>query len=216
MPHIHSKSSRPATAALVLVLASVVLAACGGSSSTSTTTTAATSTSASATTPTTGSASKGRSPAGRFLALRECLKKNGITLPKRTPGQGPSPGAGGFLGGASGPALPKGVTKAQYEAVLKKCGGGLARGGFGGIKSRFSTPEAKKALAKFSACMRENGIKLGEPNTSGKGAIFNTKGINTATAQFATAETKCRSNLRGAFGARPGAGSGEAPPSATG
>ncbi|MGD0455603.1 MAG: hypothetical protein ABSB69_18615 [Solirubrobacteraceae bacterium] len=214
MPHIHSKSSRPATAALVLVLASLVLAACGGSSSTTKTTTAATS--ASATTPTTGTTSKGRFPAGRFLALRECLKKNGITLPSRTPGQAPSPGAGGLLGGANGPALPKGVTKAQYEAVLKKCGGGLRRGGFGGVKSRLSTPEAKKALAKFAACMRENGIKIGEPNTSGKGAIFNTKGINTTTAQFATAETKCRSNLRGAFGARPGAGSGESPPSSTG
>jgi hypothetical protein len=212
MPHIHSKSksSRPATAALVLVLASLVLAACGGSSSTTTTT------SASATTPTTGTTSKGRFPAGRFLALRECLKKNGITLPSRTPGQRPSPGTGGFLGGGSGPVLPKGVTKAQYEAVLKKCGGGLSRGGFGGLKSRFSNPEAKAALAKFAACMRENGIKIGEPNTSGKGAIFNTKGINTASAQFATAETKCRSNLRGAFGARPGAGSGESPPSSTG
>jgi hypothetical protein len=56
--------------------------------------------------------------------------------------------------------------------------------------------------------MRESGIKIGEPNTSGKGAIFNTKGINTTTAAFASAETKCRSDLRGAFGASPGAGAG--------
>jgi hypothetical protein len=212
MSHIHSNSSRPATAALALVLASLALAACGGSSSTSTTT--ATSASATGTNPAT---TKGRLlGASRFAALRECLKKNGITLPQRPTGERPSPGAGGLLGAGSGPVLPKGVSKTQYEAILKKCGGGSARGGFRGGSSHFNTPEAKKALAKFASCMREGGIKIGEPNTSGKGPIFDTKGINTASAQFATAEHKCGSDLRAAFGARPGAGAGGAPPGAGG
>jgi cytochrome c556 len=143
--------------------------------------------------------------------VRECLKKEGITLPTRKPGQ--RPGAGGFLGGGGGPALPAGVSKAKYEAALKKCGGNFAgRGGFAGGASRFDSPEAKKALAKFAACLRENGVKVGEPNTSGKGAIFNTTGIDTKSAQFTAAETKCRGDLRGAFGARPGAGGAGAPP----
>ena len=39
---------------------------------------------------------------GRFAAVRECLQKNGITLPQRTPGQRRPPGAaGGFLGGGA-------------------------------------------------------------------------------------------------------------------
>jgi len=202
MPHIHS--SRPVIAVLLLALASLALAACGGSSSTSSSTTATSSASASATTPTTGG--RAGAPGGRFAAIRECLKKNGITLPTRKPGQ--APGAGGFLGGA-GPALPKGVTKAQYEAAIKKCGGfprgGLPSGrGFRG----FSTPAAKQALTRFAACLRSNGVDVPEPNTSGKGPIFDTKGIDTAGAKFKAAETKCRSALLGAFRARPGANGG--------
>jgi hypothetical protein len=214
MPHIHSNSSKPVTAVLVLVLASLALAACGGSSSTSSTTTT---TSASATTPSTG----GRPGAGggRFAAIRECLKKNGITLPTRKPGQ--APGAGGFLGGGGGFALPKGVTKAQYEAAFKKCGGfprGGFRGGAGGFRGGagvFKTAAGKQALAKFAACMRSNGINVPEPNTSGNGPVFNDKGIDTASAKFKEAEAKCRSALLGAFRAHPGAG-GAAPGAAPG
>jgi hypothetical protein len=205
MPQLSDRRKRTPTAVAVvlLALASVLLAACGGSSNSSSSTT---STSAAATTPTTSVPGKpGAADPGRFLALRECLKKNGITLPQRKPGQGP--GAGGF---GSGPTLPAGVSRAQYEAILKKCGGGFARGrgNLGKLGARLDTPEAKKALSKFAACMRENGIKIGEPNTSGKGSIFNTKGISTNTAAFAAAETKCRSDLRGAFGGSPGAGAG--------
>jgi hypothetical protein len=206
MPQLSNRRKRTPTAVAVvlLALASVLLAACGGSSTSSSSTT---STSAAATTPTTSAPGKlpGAANPGRFLALRECLKKNGITLPQRTPGQGPGAGGPG-----SGPTLPAGVSRAQYEAILKKCGGGFAggRGKLGKLGARFSSPEAKKALTKFAACMRENGIKIGEPNTSGKGSIFNTKGISTNTAAFAAAETKCRSDLRGAFGGSPGAGAG--------
>jgi hypothetical protein len=214
MPHIHSKSSRPATAAVVLVIAGLALAACGGSSSTSGTT----ATSASSTAPgsSTSATTKGGFPgAGRFAALRECLKKNGISLPGRTPGKRPGGSVGGLLGGGAGPVLPKGVSRAQYEAILKKCGGGFARR-FGAGTARFNSPEAKKALVKFAACMRANGVKVGEPNTSGKGSIFDTKGIDTASTQFTTAERKCQSYLHAAFGGRPGAGGPGAGPGATG
>jgi hypothetical protein len=147
--------------------------------------------------------------------LRECLKKNGISLPGRTPGKRPGAGTGGLLGGGAGPALPKGVSRAQYESILKKCGGGSA-GRFGAGRARFNSPEAKKALVKFAACMRANGIKVGEPNTSGKGAIFDTKGIDTASTQFTTAERKCQSYLQAAFGGRPGTGGPGTAPGAAG
>jgi hypothetical protein len=218
MPHMTSRP-RPtftAAAAVFAILASLLLAACGGSTSTATTTTARTAgavTSASTTptttsTPTTSTSttSKGTTPAGpgRFAALRECLQKNGITLPKRTPGQ--APGAGGFLGG--GPTLPAGVSRAQYEAAIKKCGGlpRFPRGGFRGPRIKFNSPAIKAALVKFAACLRANGVNAPEPNTSGTGPIFNTKGLNTSSATFRTAESKCRSDLVGAFRARPGSG----------
>ncbi|HEY3866419.1 MAG TPA: hypothetical protein VGL54_10090 [Solirubrobacteraceae bacterium] len=220
MPHSQVDRRKPATAGLALLallLVSLGLAACGSSSSSSSTITKSASTGA------TGAGSKG---AGRFAAVRECLQKEGITLPKRTPGQKRPPGgAGGFLGGGAGggtggPQLPKGVTRAQYEAALKKCAGGnsFGRGG----TARFDSPAFKTALAKFATCMRQNGVNVPAPNTSGKGPVFDTKGIDTSSAQFKTAEAKCQSDLSGAFRRGPGAAgapgadgapSGAAPPS---
>ena len=204
MPHSHVNRRKPTTVALALLallLVSLGLAACGSSSSSSSSTTATTSAS-------TGAGAKGPN-AGRFAALRECLQKEGITLPKRTPGQKRPPGgAGGFLGaggagGAGGPQLPKGVTRAQYEAALKKCGGSsFSRGG----ATRFDSPVFKAALAKFATCMRQNGVNVPAPNTSGKGPVFDTKGIDTSSTQFKTAEAKCQSDLSGAFRRGPGAG----------
>jgi hypothetical protein len=203
MPQINRTSSKLALAVLVLALVSVALAACGSSSKSSSSTTAK----ASASTSTAGGTKGAR---GRFTELRECLQKNGVTLPKFTPGKRPSPGSGGFLGGsggAGGPQLPKGMTRAQYEAALKKCGGDFGRGGgFRGLGSRFSSPAVKEALNKFAACMRENGVNVPTPNTSGKGPVFNTKGLDTSSAKFREAESKCRGDLQGAFRARPGSG----------
>ncbi len=179
-----ARATTTSSAALAVLLASIGLAACGSSSSTTTTT---------ATAPATSSATgPAGARTGRFQALRECLQKNGITLPKRAPGQRPG---GGFLGGGAGtPPLPSGVTRAQYEAAVKKCGGGAFVGGGGRIRS----PAFKQALATFVTCMRENGITLPPPNTSG-GPIFNTKGLHVTSPQFKAAEAKCRSTLGTAF-----------------
>jgi hypothetical protein len=192
----------------LLLTASLALAACGSSSSSS-----STSTNRASTSPAAGAAS------GRFSALRECLKKAGIELPQRKPGQG-----GGFLGTpGSGQTLPKGVTEEQLRAALKKCGGGF--GGQGGFRTRLSSPAYKKALASFAKCMAQNGVTLPTPNTTGKGPVFDTGKVNTKTAQFKAADQRCASLLRfarpgGAAGAGapgggaapPGTAAGEAPP----
>ncbi len=91
MSHTDSIRRKPAAAAatvLVLLLACLGLAACGGSSSSSSTSaTAAASTS-------TATGAKGPN-AGRFAAMRECLQKNGVTLPAFKPGQHGQPQARG-------------------------------------------------------------------------------------------------------------------------
>ena len=223
MSHTDSIRRKPAAAAatvLVLLLACLGLAACGGSSSSSSGTTATTSAS-------TGTGAKGAN-AGRFAAVRECLQKNGVTLPAFKPGQhgqpqarGPFGGGAGAAGSAGGPQLPKGVTRAQYEAALKKCGAGKFSGRSGG-GARFKSPAFQAALAKFATCMRENGVNVPAPNTSGNGPVFDTKGIDTTSAKFKAAEAKCQSDLSGAFRRGPGAGGspnasgappGAAPPS---
>jgi hypothetical protein len=219
MPHANIPSRKPAVAAaLILLLGCLGLAACGGSSSTTSTGANAASTGNASSTPSTNrtgtSAAPGAPGTGRFAALGKCLQKNGITLPKRTAGARPG---GGFLpgsGAGNGPRLPGGATRAQYEAALKKCGGSGHFFGGGGAR-RFDSPVFKTALAKYGECLRQNGIKVPPPNTSGNGPIFDTKGIDTSSAQFRSASTKCRSALAGVFrhpaAGTPGPGPGGAP-----
>jgi hypothetical protein len=194
------KRIRPLLALCVLG-ACVALAACGSSGSSSTSARKSSST----------SANKAGAPnSSRFTALRSCLQKQGITLPSPPSGatrQPGGPGAGAPGGGASGFQLPKGVTQTQYQAALKKCGAGnLPRGRAGA----FNSASARAGLAKYAACLRQNGINVPAPNTSGKGPVFDTKGIDTSSSKFKAAEKKCQSELKGIF---PGGAPGSAPPS---
>jgi hypothetical protein len=210
MPQAISNRRRSAAAAvLIAVLASLVLAACGSSSNSSSSSSTTSTVNTSASTLAAGQAAA-RSVLGRLTAIRACLKKNGVTLPERKPGQRPP---GGLLGGGGPPAIPKGMSRAQYDAVLKKCGAGFARSFNGG--ARIKSPAVKQALAKFAACMRSSGVSVPTPDTSGNGPIFNTKGLNTSSPQFRAAEAKCRSDLQGAFRASPG-GAPHGSPSTTG
>jgi hypothetical protein len=197
---------------LALALACLGLAACGGSSNTTKSATSAASTTAA-----------GGQLRGRFTALRSCLAKAGITLPQRALGAGaPGGQAGGTPGGAGGPGggaqrsqprpgggffgggggrglrLPNGVTRAKLQAALMKCGGSALRRPF------FNSANLRATVTKFAACMRQNGVKLPTPNTSGNGPVFNNKGLNTAAAQFMAATAKCRPLLTGSFGGRGG------------
>jgi hypothetical protein len=137
--------------------------------------------------------------------MRECLKKNGVELPQPKAGE-----RGGFLRGGT---LPKGTTRAKLQSALSKCGGGRAAGA-----PRFGTRDRaglQKAFAKFATCMRSNGVNVPTPNTSGKGPIFSTKGLNTQSSQFKSATKKCRPVLSSAFprrGAAPGQPGAGGPP----
>jgi hypothetical protein len=165
---------------LAVALVSLTLAACGGSSSTATSTSPQAS--ASSTTSTTGAA---RSGPARFAALRECLRKNGVPLTPRKPGQSAGP------------------TRAQFEAAFKKCRGlvGPALPSQGGALR--SSPAVKQAYARFALCMREHGVKLPPASASANGPILNTKGLKTTSATFKSAFAKCRGALLGAIHIHP-------------
>ena len=99
----------------------LLLAACGSSASGAGTVAQSTG----------GRPSTGPGPGSAGQAtLAACMKKEGITLsapsagaaPTGTPGAG-APGAGGA------PKLPAGVTQAQFQAAMKKCGGSFGRPG---------------------------------------------------------------------------------------
>jgi hypothetical protein len=191
MSHIFGKRHLTATL-LPLLLASLVLAACGSSSKNST---SSTSTNAAATGTTNGAPNASTARAGRISAFRECMQKNGVTPPK--------PGSAGTFGGllyGRGRPLPKGVSRAQYEAALKKCASSLPH------RAPFSRQAGRQMFVQFAACMRQNGINLPTPKT-GKGPVFDTKGINTTSPQFRAAFVKCRTALRSVLGlGRPGTG----------
>jgi hypothetical protein len=199
-----SHRTRPLTAVALIVLAALLLVACGGSSTSST----ASSTTSSATTKAGGNA-----PGGRFTALRECLKKEGITLPQRVPGKtgqgAPPPGSAAPFAGQGPRQVPPGVSRAKFEAAMKKCGGGSTTAGGAGATGRLHNPTFTKALTAFATCMRQNGVNVPSPNTSGKGPIFSTKGLDTGSAKFRTAQQKCSSLLNvarpGGQGGPPGA-----------
>jgi hypothetical protein len=205
-PRRHRLHRLIATFAIASV-AAVVLAACGSSSS---------ATNSASTTQSSTSRSN------RFASLRACLQKEGINLGSASPG-GQS-GSGGPPGAGGGFKLPEGVSQSKFHQALKKCGGGFPGGGRRG----FNSTTGRAAFTKYAACMRENGVNLPAPNTSGTGPIFNTKGIDTSSAAFKSAQQKCQGNLKGAFGAGgrpPGGGeggppggppSGEAPPASEG
>lgn len=184
---------RPAIALLTIPAAALTLAACGGSGGRSSSTTASTTKDASA-------------RSSRFASLRTCLQKEGINLPSGGAGQ---PGSGGApSGGGGGFKLPDGVSRTKFEEAIKKCGGG----GFpSGGRPGFSSASSKAALTKYAECMRENGVNLPTPNTSGKGPVFNTKGINTSSETFKAAQKKCQSDLKGAFGGGGSPGGGSPP-----
>jgi hypothetical protein len=211
MPTYPSPLAQPAKrhrfrslAALSVLGACLVLTACGssgGGSSSATATSSATSNKG------------GGSGSNRFAALRSCLQKQGITLPSPPSGttrQPGGPGAGAPGGGPRGLQLPNGVSQAQLQAALKKCGAG----GFGGRAAGFNSASARAALAKYAACLRQNAINVPAPNTSGNGPVFNTKGIDTSSSKFKAAQSKCQSDLKGAF--PRGSGGGGTPPGAVG
>ena len=110
-------------------------------------------------------------------------------------------------GGSTGPgATGPGATRpgATGPAGTRPGGGGhFLRSGPAGVNN----PIFKQALAKFAECLRQNGVNVPVPNTSGKGPVFSTKGLNTSSPQFRAATVKCRGALIGAFrrptGAKP-------------
>lgn len=210
-PSQRRRLRRLVTAVAIASGAVVVLASCGSSGK-------STSSSASKSASTTQRGSR----ANAFASLRACLQKEGISLPSAPAGGGPA--SGGPPGPGGGFKLPQGVSQSKFREAIKKCGGG----GFPGRTRRgFNSSTARAALTRYASCMRENGVSLPTPNTSGKGPVFNTKGIDTSSTAFKNAQQKCQGALKGAFGAGrpPGGGeggppigppSGEAPPAGEG
>jgi hypothetical protein len=119
------------------------------------------------------------------------------------------------LAGVAGSSGASSSTPASTPTVTPSPSPSSHGGNFGAAgalngKHTFSSPRFRQALTKFAACLRQNGVNLPAPNTSGKGPVFPTKGINPSSPQFKAAEIKCRSVLRAGLESRPGPGAAAA------
>ncbi len=67
--------------------------------------------------------------------------------------------------------------------------------------SSVSKPQTafRNALVSFADCLRQNGVKIPAPDTSGKGPVFATKGLNPNAPQYKAALAKCRGVLASAL-----------------
>jgi hypothetical protein len=183
---------------IALLAATVALTACGGSSG--------------------GSAAASTTGSGNRAAISACLKKQGVSLPRRNPGNGGPPGTGtgpgaapgtgngpppglGLGGGGAGSSNPN---RGKVQAALRKCGINFQRRG-GGFRA--NNPAFRQALAKFTACVRKNGYNLPAPNTSGNGPVFSQSQVNRNDPKFIAASKKCQSLLpQRSTNGPPGAG----------
>lgn len=139
-----------------------------------------------------GSKAASEAAAAKGRALAACLRKNGIPIGERK----------------------SGASQAQLQAALKQCGLGSvhlpsAKGGRTPLLGSIHVPvaphppaitpinsaQARQAASAFAACMRENGVNLPAPSSSGQAPLIDTKGIDTHSAQFRAAESKCLGRL---------------------
>jgi hypothetical protein len=161
-----------------------LLAGCGGSSSPS-------SAASATTTPTT---TKGSSSAQQS-AFRECLSKQGVTLPAGLGNGGPGgngappeggPPAGDTPGGPPG-SLPAGGGE-KFQKALQACGNLAPAGGngFGGNRN----PEALKA---YTSCLSDHGVAV-PTSTSGSTPARpgGELGALRSDPKFAAANKVCR------------------------
>jgi hypothetical protein len=164
------------TAVWLSLLAALALAACGGSSSKTTGTAA--STKPQATTPgataTTQTGAK-HAESAAAVAYRKCLEAHGAGLPRLVPGPGGSIALGHLK-------PPKGVSQGTYNAAVKACGGSVG-----------GTTAVTKAITRFIACMRANGVNVPAPG-KGKGLLSYLGDVKNP--KFSPALKKCAALLR--------------------
>ncbi len=125
--------------------------------------------------------------AEKVNALRTCLKKNGATLPRSESGSSPN------VRVRSGDKL---------QSARKKCGESPLPLGANETTSA-TTTVSHPNVAKFTACMRANGVRLGTTGTSEAGGPLSARGINSRSATFKVAEAKCIHELTPAQSQKP-------------
>ena len=112
-----------------------------------------------------GGEANGTPAVNGFQAYRECLARNGVTLPSFGPGDGGFPGSGpppsGFPSGRPGPGgfgglggqPPEGVDQATWEKAMQTCASVRPSGGPGGGFDN-------AAFTAYRNCLADHGVTV--------------------------------------------------------
>jgi hypothetical protein len=119
-------------------------------------------------------------------------------------------------GSSSSPKSASVATTAATSTATTTTNGGVSPGGKTGQHSappagkgaiRPNSPQVKvfqQAVVRYYECLRQHGVKIPAPNTSGKGLLESLKGVNTSSPQFHEAQKACTPAIRAALrGLRP-------------
>jgi hypothetical protein len=110
------------------------------------------------------------------LAFAECMRAHGVAV------EDPKPGKSLVIGDTDDPATKK---------ALSACNGKL--GDAGQELSAEEGEEFKEGWLAFAACMRKEGIDMGDPTFLGPGKVhLDIKGINTGSPAFEAAAEACK------------------------
>lgn len=104
-------------------------------------------------------------PEEAALAFAECMRDHGIDMPD------PEIDANGNMRVTIGGGGPGEIDRETMDAAQEACRELLPGGGFGGPGGRELTPEDQERILAFTACMREHGIDIPDPQF-GEGGGF--------------------------------------------
>ncbi|WP_129841597.1 hypothetical protein [Streptomyces sp. RFCAC02] len=140
-------------------------------------------------------AGEGNTQQQAILDWYACMRDNGVDMPDPDPGEMMI-------------QLPEGSRgDPEVQAAVQACQDTLPNGGPGGGGGRTLTEEQIASLQAFTECMRENGIDMPDPDSTGRLGI--PEGADPQGTEFQTAMAECQPLAAGApmlFGGGPGSG----------
>jgi len=126
-------------------------------------------------------------PAEFFEHLNSCLKRHGIANPEASARDADAERMIPALLGTGGIPVPRGVTKPQYEAALRRCGMTNVHVG----RVAITNPLVRRNILSVRACLANNGFTLPAANFPGPGPVLDTSGIDVGSARWVAAAMGC-------------------------
>src|SRR5829696_3835728 len=148
-------------------------------------------------------------PEAAMDAFVSCMREHGVDLQIARAGSD-SGGKTSVNGSEQGPKKGEGTdqSKEKFEAANKACAGLLPKGGQNGPGGKLD-PAIEQKLLDFSACMREHGIDMPDPQFENGGATVQIGGpdgegpqIDPESDEFKDAQAACKEKLPADFGPR--------------